>query len=199
MQEYDMKLTGLTSAEVEKRIKEGKTNASSELKTKSVKSIFYDNICSLFNAVNIALFIALLIVGSYKNMLFIGIVICNTAIGIFQEIRSKRSVDKLTILSESKTKVVRNGKVVEISKEEIVLDDIIILSRGDQIPADCVVCSGNCKVNESLLTGESNLIEKKNGDNLLSGSFIAAGNVMQKLIALAQSVMQQRLIMKLST
>lgn len=181
MQEYDMKLTGLTSAEVEKRIKEGKTNASSELKTKSVKSIFYDNICSLFNAVNIALFIALLIVGSYKNMLFIGIVICNTAIGIFQEIRSKRSVDKLTILSESKTKVVRNGKVFEISKEEIVLDDIIILSRGDQIPADCVVCSGNCKVNESLLTGESNLIEKKNGDNLLSGSFIAAGKCYAKI------------------
>lgn len=181
MQEYDMKLTGLTSAEVEKRIKEGKTNASSELKTKSVKSIFYDNICSLFNAVNIALFIALLIVGSYKNMLFIGIVICNTAIGIFQEIRSKRSVDKLTILSESKTKVVRNGKIVEISKEEIVLDDIIILSRGDQIPADCVVCSGNCKVNESLLTGESNLIEKKNGDNLLSGSFIAAGKCYAKI------------------
>ena len=181
MQEYDMKLTGLTSAEVEKRIKEGKTNASSELKTKSVKSIFYDNICSLFNAVNIALFIALLIVGSYKNMLFIGIVICNTAIGIFQEIRSKRSVDKLTILSESKPKVVRNGKIVEISKEEIVLDDIIILSRGDQIPADCVVCSGNCKVNESLLTGESNLIEKKNGDNLLSGSFIAAGKCYAKI------------------
>lgn len=129
MQEYDIKLTGLTSAEVNNRINEGKTNAASELKTKSVKRIFYDNICTLFNAVNIALFISLLIVGSYKNMLFIGIVICNTAIGIFQEVRSKRSVDKLTILSESKTKVVRDGKIIEIFKEEIVLDDIIILSR----------------------------------------------------------------------
>ena len=96
-------------------------------------------------------------------------------IGIIQEIRSKRSVDKLTILTESKVTVVRDGKEIEISKDEIVLDDIIILSRGCQIPADGVVVDGDCKVNESLLTGESDLIPKNTGDELLSGSFISAG------------------------
>ena len=108
-------------------------------------------------------------------MLFIGVVIANIIIGIVQEIRSKISVDKLTILSEKKINVLRNGKIAEISKDEIVLDDILVLSRGSQIPADCIVCDGNCRVNESLLTGESNLIEKNVGDELLSGSFIAAG------------------------
>ena len=113
---------------------------------------------------------ALIFVGSHKNMLFIGVVIANIIIGIVQEIRSKISVDKLTILSEKKINVLRNGKIAEISKDEIVLDDILVLSRGSQIPADCIVCDGNCRVNESLLTGESNLIEKNVGDELLSGS-----------------------------
>ena len=169
------KLKGLTEDEVKKRINEGKVNTSSTLKTKSVKRIFFDNICTLFNAINIVLLIALLLVGSYKNMLFIGVVVSNIAIGIIQEIRSKISVDKLTILSEKKIDVLRNGKIVSLSKEEIVIDDILVLSRGSQIPADCVVCQGECKVNESLLTGESDLIFKSENDELLSGSFIAAG------------------------
>ena len=174
MEEFS-KTNGLTSAQVSERIAQGKVNQTSTLKTKSYKRIFYDNICTLFNLINVILFVLLLLVGSYKNLLFIGVVFFNTIIGIIQEIRSKRSVDKLTILTESKVTVVRDGKEIEISKDEIVLDDIIILSRGCQIPADCVVVDGDCKVNESLLTGESDLIPKNTGDELLSGSFISAG------------------------
>lgn len=171
---------GLTSAEVNKRKEEGKVNVSSNLKTKSIRRIFYDNIFTLFNAINIVLLIALILVGSYKNTLFMGVVIANIAIGIIQEIRSKISVDKLTILSEKKVSVMRDGKICEISKEEIVIDDIIILSRGMQIPADCEICQGECKVNESLLTGESDLILKKQGDTLLSGSFVNSGKCYAK-------------------
>lgn len=174
----DYNFRGLTSEEVKKRKAEGKVNISANLKTKSIGRIFYDNICTLFNLINVLLLVALLFVGSYKNMLFMGVVISNIAIGIFQEIRSKISVDKLTILSEKKVNVLRNGEIVEISKDEIVLDDIIVLSRGAQIPADCIVVDGDCKVNESLLTGESNLIEKKTGDELLSGSFINSGKCL---------------------
>lgn len=175
MDEIKTKLSGLSSAEVQQRINEGKTNISANIKTKSVKRICYDNIFTLFNAINVALLVALILVGSYKNMLFIGVVIANIAIGIFQEIRSKISVDKLTILSEKKVNVIRDGKITEISKDEIVIDDILVLSRGCQVPADCIVCDGECKANESLLTGESDLILKKADCELLSGSFISAG------------------------
>ena len=175
MENTNSNLVGLTDSEVQKRIDEGKVNISTNIKTKSIKRIFCDNIFTLFNLINVILLAALIFVGSHKNMLFIGVVIANIIIGIVQEIRSKISVDKLTILSEKKINVLRNGKITEISKDEIVLDDILVLSRGSQIPADCIVCDGNCRVNESLLTGESNLIEKNVGDELLSGSFIAAG------------------------
>lgn len=175
MAKVGLKITGLTSAEVEKRKSEGKVNISTNLKTKSVKRIFYDNIVTLFNLINVVLFVALLLVGSYKNMLFIGVVLANIVIGVFQEVRSKRSVDKLSILSERKITVLRDGVEREIPREEIVLDDIIVLSRGSQIPADCVLVSGECKVNESLLTGESDLIPKKVDDEMLSGSFISSG------------------------
>lgn len=176
----DTNLKGLTSQEVSRRVAEGKINITSNLKTKSIGRIFRDNICTLFNAINVVLLAALAFVGSYKNMLFIGIMIANTTIGIVQEIRSKKSVDKLTILSEKKVTVVRDGRECEISRDEIVQDDVVVLSRGSQIPADCIVCEGECKVNESLLTGESDLIEKKVGDELLSGSFISLGKCYAK-------------------
>ncbi len=175
MAEIKTKLSGLSNEEVKQRINDGKVNVSANIKTKSIKRIFYDNIFTLFNAINVVLLIALLLVGSYKNMLFAGVVVANIAIGIFQEIRSKISVDKLTILSEKKITVMRNGSLTEISKENIVIDDILVLSRGSQVPADCVVCDGECRANESLLTGESDLISKKSGDELLSGSFISSG------------------------
>ena len=176
MNDNDKTLVGLTAEEVRQRVSAGKVNTVSTVKTKSVKRIFYDNICTLFNFINIILFVLLLVVGSYKNLLFIGVVLANTVIGIVQEIRSKKSVDTLTILTESKLNVLRDGEVVQLSKDELVLDDIIVLSRGNQVPADCVLVQGSCKANESLLTGESDLIEKNEGDELLSGSFISAGS-----------------------
>lgn len=177
----NIKISGLTSLEVEKRKNEGKVNISSNLKTKSVKRIFYDNIVTLFNLINVVLFIALLLVGSYKNILFMGVVLTNIAIGVFQEIRSKRSVDKLSILSERKITVLRDGKEREISREDIVLDDVIVLSRGSQVPADCILVRGECKANESLLTGESDLIQKKVNDEMLSGSFVSSGKCFAKV------------------
>lgn len=172
----EKELRGLTSAEAEQRKAEGKVNTASTVKTKSIKRIFIDNICTVFNGINVLLFVLLMLVGSYKNLLFIGVVLFNTVIGIVQEIRSKKSVDKLTILTESKLSVLRDGEIVELNKDELVLDDIILLSRGNQVPADCILVDGECSANESLLTGESDLIAKKLGDELLSGSFIASGN-----------------------
>ena len=169
-------LRGLSDDEVRQRIKDGKVNTASTVKTKSIKRIFIDNICTVFNGINVLLFVLLLLVGSYKNLLFIGVVLFNTVIGIVQEIRSKRSVDKLTILTETKLNVLRNGETVELSRDELVLDDLILLSRGNQVPADCIVAQGACNANESLLTGESDLIAKSVGSELLSGSFIAAGS-----------------------
>ena len=175
MEKDNQTFKGLNTEEVQQRIAEGKVNAASTVKTKSIKQIFIDNIFTVFNGINVFLFILLMLVGSYKNLLFIGVVLFNTVIGIVQEIRSKQSVDKLTILTESKQNVLRDGKTVQLSKDEIVLDDIILLSRGSQVPADCIVVDGSCHANESLLTGESDLIPKEIGDELLSGSFISAG------------------------
>ena len=110
-------INGLTADQVAQRVREGKVNSVTTLKTKSIKRIFYDNICTLFNLINIILFVLLILVGSYKNLLFIGVVVFNTAIGIIQEIRSKISVDRLTILTESKSVVIRDGRRSEISKD----------------------------------------------------------------------------------
>lgn len=176
METESTQLRGLTESEVAERKAQGKVNTVTTVKTKSIGRIFRDNICTVFNAINVILFIILMLVGSYKNLLFIGVVFINTIIGIVQEIRSKKSVDKLTILAESKLNVLRDGKVIQLNKDELVLDDILVLSRGNQIPADCIVVEGSCSANESLLTGESDLIEKNVGNELLSGSFIAAGS-----------------------
>ncbi len=171
---------GLTDEQVQERHSQGLVNDDKPLPTKSIKRIFYDNIVTLFNVLNILLGLAVLFVGSYKNMLFLGVMFCNTSIGIFQEIRAKRTIDKLSIVSASKATVVRNGKKQQVSIDEIVLDDIIEFSQGNQIPVDCVVVSGECEANESLLTGESDAIHKKPGDMMYSGSFIASGRCFAK-------------------
>ena len=175
------KITGLSSVEVEERVKAGKVNTDAGLKTRSIKRICYDNIFTLFNAVNVVLAIIVALTGSYKNMLFMGVIICNTAIGIIQEIRSKKTTDKLTIVAKAKVKALRDGKTVEINSDEIVEDDIIELGRGDQVPADCIVVEGFCDCNESLLTGESDLIAKQKDSKLMSGSFINSGKVYAKV------------------
>ena len=179
---------GLTSAQVQERVAAGKVNTDANVKTRTVKEILYDNIVTLFNIVNVILAVIVFLTGSYKNMLFMVIILANVLIGIVQEMRSKKTTDSLSIVAESKVEALRDGRVIEIPTHEIVLDDVIILRRGDQVPADGVVVSGTCDANESLLTGESDLIAKTPGSTLMSGSFINAGVVHMRVNAVgAQS------------
>ena len=175
-------IVGLTSAEVQTRISEGRVNVNMELKTKSVKELFLENLCTVFNLVNFVLAFFVLLTGSFKNLSFLIIVVLNTGIGVVQSVRSKRMVDKLTLLATKKAHVVRDSAELELDLDQIVIDDIVHLGRGDQIPADAVVVSGEASVNESLLTGESDLIKKGVGSQLMSGSFIDSGTVLARVI-----------------
>lgn len=177
-----MEPRGLTQSEVEERIARGKVNTNADVKTRSVKQIALENICTLFNAINVALALFVLFTGSFKNMLFMLVIVINTAIGIFQEIRSKKTTDALSIVAASHATVIRDGEEASVSLEQIVKDDVLVLGRGDQIPADCVVISGTCDVNESLLTGESALVKKEVDSDLMSGSFVNAGTVKARVI-----------------
>ena len=166
---------GLDTEQVKERIKSNLCNIDTQLPTKSITRIFLDNIVTLFNILNIILGFAVLYVGSYKNMLFLGVMFFNTAIGIFQEIRAKRTIDRLSIISATKVTAIRNGDKCQLSVDEIVLDDILEFSQGNQIPVDCKVILGECDVNESLLTGESDAIHKIEDSMMLSGSFVVSG------------------------
>ena len=170
-------LTGLSSAEVAERIAQGKINANTDAKTKSIGQIIREHSLTLFNFVNIGLAVLVGITGQYRNMTFMLVVIFNLVIGVVQEVRAKKMVDQLSILTAKKVRVVRDGKEQEIDVEDVVLDDIVLLSHGDQVPADAIVVQGGPAVDQSLLTGESNNIEKHPGDELYSGSFIVAGAV----------------------
>ena len=173
--------TGLTSAEVEERIAAGKVNVNTDLKTKSVRELVVENVCTLFNLINLILAALVVLTGAWKNLTFLGIVLANTAIGIIQALRSKRLVDRLTLLATKKAVAVREGRLVELDLDQIVLDDLVRLGRGDQIPADAVVVEGEGHVNESLLTGESNPIHKVVGSELMSGSFIDSGLILARV------------------
>ena len=181
-QTHPTELRGLTSAQVEERISQGKINLNTDLKTKSIKELFIENLCTLFNLINLVLSILVLVTGAFKNLTFLGVVFLNTAIGVVQSVRSKRMVDKLTLLATKRVVAIRDGEEVELDLDQIVLDDLVRLGRGDQIPADAVVVSGDAQVNESLLTGESNLIRKQPGSSLMSGSFIDSGMVFARVI-----------------
>ncbi len=168
--------TGLTDAEVQQRIKNKQTNKSKKVVGKSYLQIFASNIFTFFNLLGFIIFILMALCGSYSNMLFVVVILANTVIGIFQEIRSKIAVEKLSIVSEPTVDVVRNGKVISISTQEIVLDDVLHYTAGKQICTDAIVVEGELEVNESMLTGESDAVKKKAGDTLFSGSFVVSGN-----------------------
>lgn len=169
-------LHGLTDAEVRQRIEQGLVNHNSDIKSKSIKRIVLENLITPFNILNFVLAVMILIVGSYKNLLFMGVIICNIFIGTVQEIRAKKTIDKLSLIAEPKAHVIRNGIKQEIAIHDIVMDDITFLGAGNQVCSDAVVIEGECEVNESLLTGESEPVLKQPGDHLLSGSFIISGN-----------------------
>ena len=174
-------LGGLTSAEVAERVAQGKTNANTDVKTKSLGQILREHTLTLFNAVNLALAILVAVTGQYRNMTFMLVVVINLVIGVVQEVRAKQMVDKLSILTAKKVRVVRDGVEHEVSVDDLVLDDVFLLTHGDQVPADAVVLDGGPLMDESLLTGESNQIEKHVGDELYSGSFVVAGAVVARV------------------
>lgn len=175
-------MTGLTNEQVQERIAEGKVNVNENPNTRTYKQIILENTLTFFNFLNIALLVLVLFVRSYKNSMFMGIILINTVIGIIQEIRAKKTIDKLAILTESKTVVLREGKKWSISTEKLVLDDLIFLKTGDQVPADVRVLEGTVEVNESLLTGESDNLSKSQGDELFSGSFVTSGEACCQVI-----------------
>ena len=175
-------MTGLTNEQVQERIAEGKVNFNENPNTRTYKQIVKENTLTFFNFLNAVLLVLVLFVGSYKNSMFVGIIIINTVIGIIQEIRAKKTIDKLAILTESKAVVLRDGKKWSISTEKLVLDDLIYLKTGEQVPADCRILEGSLEVNESLLTGEADNLGKGEGDELFSGSFITAGEACCQII-----------------
>ena len=169
------KYKGLSQKEVDELISQGKVNVSNNNNLKSNWQIIKDNVCTLFNLYNLLIAIALLAVGAYTNTFFFLIITVNVLIGIIQEIHGKNLVKKLSILTASKTTVIRDGKEQEIEIEKVVLGDTIVLKQGDQIPSDSYVIEGEIEVNEALLTGESDLVEKHVEDKLLSGSYVVSG------------------------
>ena len=177
----DDELRGLTEEEAVKLEEEGKNNFLVLPPSKTTKQIIHENTFTYFNFVFMILALLLLFVGAFRDMLFLGVIICNTCIGIFQELRAKKVLDNLQMMNVPTAKVLREGKVYEITTENLVLGDIVEFSSGDQICADAVVVKGKVSVNESLLTGESDEIHKEKDDELLSGSFIISGKCYAKL------------------
>lgn len=173
---------GLTQKQVVERKAAGKINEQPRSKTKSVGKIIKDNTLTLFNFLNIILALLIIFVESFQNLLFINIVIINTIIGIVQEIKAKKTIDRLSLFSQPHTTVIRDGEESSINYEEIVLDDVIKVSQGKQIPSDAEIIQGKVEVNESLLTGESEPVIKNPGDSLLSGSFIISGEAFAKVV-----------------
>ena len=167
--------SGLTEEQVKQRIDAGCVNTSEDRITKSYKDIWKDNIFTLFNLINAILAGLIIFIGSFKNLLFLGVVVSNLVIGIFQEVRAKRVLDKLSLITKPYIRVLRNGKEVELHMDDLVLDDIAYLSTGSQVCADAIVREGKLEVNESLVTGESDIICKQAGDSLYSGSFVVSG------------------------
>ena len=176
------KLKGLTLEKVEELKKIGLVNYNFDVKTKSIGQIIMMNFFTLFNFLNFGLALIIFIVGSYKNLLFLGVVICNTLISTIQEIRSKKTIDKLSLLNETKAIVIREGKEYEIGIHEIVLGDVIKLKAGNQIVTDSRILDGEILVNESLITGESESITKNKNMEILSGSFVVSGNCYAEVI-----------------
>ncbi|MDT2835687.1 cation-translocating P-type ATPase [Enterococcus durans] len=175
-------IRGLSQKEVKERIASGQQNDYQEDATKSTGQIFSDNILTLFNFLNFGIGVCLLFVGAYSNMAYLAIIMVNIIIGIYQEIHARNLVRKLSIVSQSEVLVIREGKELFLSTKELVLGDIVKIGAGEQIPSDLRVVSGRAEANEALLTGESDLIVKTAGDELLSGSYLTSGSVFAETI-----------------
>lgn len=192
---------GLTQEQVQQRMQEHLYNEQMDKITKSYKDIIHDNVFTLFNLINAILGGLIIYVGEFKNLLFLGVAMSNLVIGIFQEVRAKRVLDKLAIISESKISVIRDGIQGEIHMQELVLDDIMILKSGGQICSDAIIKEGKLELNESNVNGESDVICKGVGDFLYSGSYILSGNAKAQVEHVgednyAQSIMRDAKVLK---
>lgn len=187
-------ISGLSSKQVRQAIERGEVNTAAAKTTKSISAIIRDNVLSLFNLINIILFVLLIITKSYKNTLFIFIMISNTLISIIQEIRAKKVVDRLNVLSAITATVIRDGKEQTIPIEEMVLGDVFIISPGSQICVDAeLLSSDNLELDESMLTGESRAVKKIAGNSVLSGSYAISGRGIAKATAVGASCYAQQL------
>ena len=176
-----MEHIGLTDAEVEQRIEQGLTNHTDISTDKTTKEIIVSNVFTYFNLIFLVITILLIAVGSFRNLTFLPIIIGNTVIGIVQELRAKKTLEKMSLLNAPRADVIRNGKMTQIATEKLVKDDVILLTAGKQICADAVVIDGSIQVNESLLTGEADEVEKPVGSTLMSGSFVVSGECYARL------------------
>ncbi len=176
-----MEHIGLTDAEVEQRIEQGLTNHTDISTDKTTKEIIVSNVCTYFNLIFLIITILLVAVGSFRNLTFLPIIIGNTVIGIVQELRAKKTLEKMSLLNAPHADVIRNGEMTQIATEKLVKDDVILLTAGKQICADAVVIDGSIQVNESLLTGEADEVEKPVGSTLMSGSFVVSGECYARL------------------
>ena len=177
---------GLTSEQVALRVKAKQTNKIKKVVGKSYLQIFVTNICTFFNLLGFIIFLLMALCGSWSNMMFVVVILANTVVGIFQEIRSKIAVEKLSIVSEPTVDALRDGQKQNIKTQQIVLDDILFYSSGKQICTDAIVLDGEVEVNESMLTGESEPIKKRAGDTLYSGSFVVSGNCTCQVTAVGK-------------
>ena len=172
---------GLSKAQIESRKNAGLVNKTKQNSGKSFLTIILKNTCTFFNLIWAIVFIALLLVGAYTDLLFSVVIVLNTAIAIIQEIKAKITVEKLSYISSPKITVIREGGEKQIASTDLCLDDIIKLSIGNQIQVDCILKEGHIEVNESMLTGESLPVKKSEGDTLLAGSFIVSGGCIAQV------------------
>ena len=192
-------LQGLTQVEVTRRIDAGKTNHFNAQTGSSNWEIFRRNVFNSFNMLNFAIFVALIAVQAWSNLFFFGIIVLNAFTGMMTELRARRMIDKLNLMNKDQIRVVRDGEVTCIDPQDIVLDDIMLLSAGEQVPSDAVVVDGMAELNEAMLTGESDLILKKDGKELLSGSYLVSGQVYAKVINVAEDNYANKLMLEAKT
>ena len=185
---------GLNEQQVEERLNRGMNNVQPDVVSKSYLGIFRSNVLTLFNFINFVLAALIFVYGDLKNMLFIGVVTINIVVGVVQEIRSKKVLEKMSLIAAPHVDVVRSGQVTQCAISDIVIDDIMILRQGMQIPSDSIVVEGQCEVNESLLTGEQDDVHKQNGDFLYSGSFVQAGGCKARVTAVGKDNFTSKLM-----
>ncbi|MGB5657520.1 MAG: HAD-IC family P-type ATPase, partial [Acidimicrobiia bacterium] len=190
----ESQVRGLTSAEVRERVAAGKVNVVETRGSRSVADILRSNLLTRFNAIMSVMLVIVLVFGHLPDALFGFVMIANAVIGIVQELRAKRTLDRLSVLVEPNVTVIRDGQPSEVPIDEVVLDDVVELSPGDQVPADgTVLASGSVQVDESLITGEADPLHKNPGDSILSGSFVVAGSVTIRTTAVGGDAYAQHL------